>query len=159
MEIIVLLATAVAVVADQLLKGLVLQYVKPVGHMTVIPGFLDFLYVENRGAAFSILQNQQWFFITVASVASLIILIALFRYRRHEFFSYAASALIVGGGIGNLLDRIRYGYVVDYLSVSFFPPIFNFADCCVTVGTICLIIHLLWFSERDKNVERVLHSK
>jgi len=67
--------------------------------------------------------------------------------------------LIVGGGIGNLIDRVRAGFVVDYISVSFFPPVFNFADCCVTVGTVFLIIHMLFFYERDGDVERVIRSR
>ncbi len=159
MAIIALLLSAVAVAVDQILKFLVIQNLKPVGKITAIPGFLNFIYLENRGAAFGMLQNQKWFFVAMTSLISLAIIIAMFRYTRHEFFSYAASILIVGGGIGNMLDRIRYSFVVDYISVSFFPPIFNFADCCVTVGTIFLMIHLLFYAERDKNVERVLHTK
>lgn len=159
MGIVVLLLSAAAVVIDQALKSLVIQNLKPDGSMTAIPGFLNFIYLENRGAAFGMLQNRQWFFIAVTSIITIVLIFALFRYNHHEFFSYAASALIIGGGIGNLIDRIHYGYVVDYISVSFFPPIFNFADCCVTVGTLFLIIHLVFFSESDRNVERVMRTK
>lgn len=159
MEIIILLLSAAAVVIDQALKGLVLQNLKPVGSVTAIPGLLNFTYLENRGAAFGMLQNQLWFFIIVVSIIVIAIIFALFRYTNHEFFSYAATALIVAGGIGNLIDRVRYGFVVDYISVSFFSPIFNFADCCVTVGTVCLIIHFLFFAEPDRKGERVMRSK
>ncbi len=159
MPIIALLLSVAAVAVDQTIKVLVLQNLKPVGKITAIPGFLDFFYLENRGAAFGILQNQKWFFIVVVSLVCLLFLVGLFQYSHHEFFSYAASILIIGGGIGNLIDRIRFGFVVDYISVSFFPPIFNFADCCVTVGTVFLIIHLLFFSEKDRNVERVMRIK
>lgn len=159
MPIIALLLSAAAVAIDQTVKMLILQNLKPVGKITAIPGFLDFFYLENRGAAFGVLQNQRWFFIAIVSLVCILFIIGLFRYSHHGFFSYAASILIIGGGIGNLIDRIRFGYVVDYISVSFFPPIFNFADCCVVVGTILLIVHLLFFSDRDRNVEKVMRTK
>jgi signal peptidase II len=159
LPIIALLLSAALVAADQVIKMLVMQNLKPVGKITAIHGFLDFFYLENRGAAFGILQNQRWFFIVIIILISAAIIIALFTYHNHEFFSYAASVLIIGGGIGNLIDRIFRGYVIDYISVSFFPPIFNFADCCVTVGTVFLIIHILFFAEKDQNVEKVLRTK
>lgn len=159
LAVIALLLSAAAVVIDQALKSLVLQNLKPIGKITVIPGFLDFFYLENRGAAFGMLQNQRWFFIVMILVISAAIIIMLFRYTHHDFFSYAASILIVGGGIGNLIDRIRYGFVVDYISVSFFPPIFNFADCCVTVGAVCLIIHFLFTSGSDRKGEQVIRRR
>ena len=159
MPIIALLLSAAVVAADQFIKMLVIQNLKPIGKITAIHGFLDFFYLENRGAAFGILQNQRWFFVVITLTISAAIIVALFRYNDHEFFSYAASILIVGGGIGNLIDRFVRGYVIDYISVSFFPPIFNFADCCVTVGTVCLIIHILFFVEKDQNREKVLRSK
>ncbi len=159
MPILVLLLSVAAAAADQAIKLLVMQNLKPVGRVTVVRGFLDFFYLENRGAAFGILQNQKWFFITVTFLISAAVIVALFRYNNHEFFSYAASALIVGGGIGNMIDRVFRGYVVDYISVSFFPPVFNFADCCVTVGTVCLIVHLLFFAEKEDGAEKVLRLK
>lgn len=159
MPILALFLSAVLVAADQLLKFLVVQNLQPVGKITVIPGVFDLLYIENRGAAFGMLQNQQWFFIAVTTVVTLAIIFALFRYNHHEFFSYVASILIIGGGIGNLLDRIRLSYVVDYLSFSFFSAIFNFADCCVTVGTVCLVIHFLFFAERENKSNQVMRRK
>jgi lipoprotein signal peptidase len=159
LPILILLLSAAAAAADQAIKLLVMQNLKPVGRVTVVRGFLDFFYLENRGAAFGMLQNQKWFFVTVTVLISAAVIVALFRYNNHEFFSYAASALIVGGGIGNLIDRVFRGYVVDYISVSFFPPIFNFADCCVTVGTVCLIIHILFFAEKEDGAEKVLRLK
>lgn len=159
MAFIALLLSVVVVAADQICKLLVVEYLKPVGTIPVIGGLLDLRYVENRGAAFSILQDQRWLFVIITSAVSALIIFALFRYKNHEFFSYAASVLIVGGGIGNLIDRVLYGYVVDYIRVSFFPAIFNFGDCCVTVGTLFLIIHVLFFAEDDRGVEKVLRTK
>ncbi|RGH89804.1 signal peptidase II [Ruminococcus bromii] len=67
-------------------------------------------------------------------------------------------ALIIGGGIGNLIDRIFYGFVVDYISVSFFPPVCNFADYCITVGTLLLIVYVLFFSNVMKSEKKVNKS-
>lgn len=159
MAIIALLLAAAAVAIDQVIKMLVTANLMPVGRITVINGFLDLFYLENRGAAFGMFQNQKWFFIAVTLAISIVIIIALFKYENHEFFSYTASILIVGGGIGNLIDRVLHGYVVDYLSISFFPPIFNFADCCVTVGTVFLLIHILLFVDKDGKSERVIRSR
>jgi len=160
LAIIALLLSAAAVAIDQIIKLLVLQNLKPVGRMTVINNFFDLFYLENKGAAFGILQNQTWFFIVVTSIITIFIIVALFRYNNHDLFSYTASILIIGGGIGNLIDRILYGYVIDYISISFFPPVFNFADCCVTVGTVFLLIHILFFADvEDKNSEKVIRTK
>ncbi|WP_411655704.1 signal peptidase II [Anaeromassilibacillus sp. SJQ-1] len=144
----------VAALVDQLIKRLVVVQLKPVGSMTAIPGLLDFTYLENRGAAFGMLQDQRWFFIVTTGFITILLIAGLFVYKKHSACSIAASILIIGGGIGNLIDRIFLGYVVDYIHVSFFPPIFNFADCCVTVGTVLLMIHILFFLER-KNEKRL----
>lgn len=159
MPVIAILLAAVAVVIDQFLKVLVVNHLKPVGNITVMPKFLDFTYVENSGAAFGILKNQLWMLIAVTVLVSAVIMVFLFSYHRHTFFSYAASVLIIAGGIGNMIDRIFYGYVVDYIHVSFFSPVFNFADCCVTVGCVFLIIHVLFFADRKNKREYVHHYR
>lgn len=156
MAILCLVLAAAAIAVDQILKQLVLTHLVPVGTVTVLPGLLDFTYVENRGAAFGILQNQRWFFVVVTMVLCACIIYLLFRYKQHEFFSYGASALIIGGGLGNLIDRFHYGFVVDYIHVSFFPPVFNFADCCVTVGTVFLMIHVLFFSDSAQKEKKAV---
>lgn len=153
-----LLISAILVAADQVLKLMTVEYLKPVGTKSVISGLLDLTYVENRGAAFGIFQNQRWLFVGITLIICAVIIIALFRYKGHEFFSYAASAMIVGGGVGNMIDRVLHGFVVDYIQISFFPAIFNFGDCCVTIGTLFLIIHVLFFTSNDK-AEKVIRSK
>lgn len=147
MAILSLILAAVAALADQLIKRLVVAQLQPVGSVTAIPGLLDFTYLENRGAAFGMLQDQRWFFIVATGLITVLLIAGLFFYKKHSACSIAASILIIGGGVGNLIDRIFLGYVVDYIHVSFFPPIFNFADCCVTVGTVLLMVHILFFSE------------
>jgi signal peptidase II len=158
LPIIALLLSAAAIAADQAIKILVISNMKLNEQISVINGFFKLFYIQNNGAAFGMLQNRIWLFIIVTFLVSAVIIAALFRYQHHEFFSYAASILIVGGGIGNLIDRVFRGYVIDYISISFFPWIFNFADCCVTVGTAFLIIHILFFSERGGNCEKVMRS-
>ena len=74
---------------------------------------------------------------------------ALKNYKNSKLFSVSA-ALIIGGGLGNLIDRIFVGYVVDYLALTFFPPVCNFADYAITAGTVLLIIYLIFYADKDK---------
>ena len=143
---VILAAAGVAI--DQIIKYIVLDRLAPVGSVQVIPGLLDFTYVENRGAAFGILQNRIWFFIVLTVLISAAVIFLWFRYRHHTVWSRLGAVLILSGGIGNLIDRLVLGFVVDYIHVSFFPPVFNFADCCVVIGTVLVMVHVLFFSER-----------
>lgn len=148
---LVLLVAALLLAADQILKYVVLTRLKPLGApVTAIPNLLEFTYVENRGVAFGLLQNQLWFIGPITLVLAVAILVLLFRYHHHSFFSFAASALLLSGGVGNLADRLLYGYVVDYIHVLFFPYVFNFADCCITVGAVCFVVHYLFLAEKKK---------
>ncbi|MDO4831402.1 MAG: signal peptidase II, partial [Clostridia bacterium] len=88
----------------------------------------------------------RWVFVALTSVLLFVIIFIMFKKRPKGKMFYIAAGLIIGGGIGNLIDRIFYGYVIDYLSLSFFPPVCNFADYCITIGTVLLIIYLLFFS-------------
>lgn len=135
---------------DQLLKYLVVTYVKPAGTVNVLGDVVKLTYVENRGVAFGMFQGMQWLFIALTSVLLIAILIYMFKKRPDSKFFYITVALIIGGGIGNLIDRIFLNYVVDYISLSFFPPVCNFADYCITVGVILLAIYLLFFADKKK---------
>lgn len=148
--LIVVAAAVGLLVIDQVSKYFVLTYLRPVGSVEVIPGLLELAYVENTGAAFGLFRNMMWFLVTVTFAASAVIIFLLFWYKHHSFFSYATSALLVSGGIGNLVDRLLHGFVVDFIHVMFFRYIFNFADCCITVGAICFVIHVLFFT-REKD--------
>ncbi|MGI6255616.1 MAG: signal peptidase II [Acutalibacter sp.] len=147
----IVIAVAVGLLMiDQVIKYFVLAYLQPVGTVTVIPGLLELAYVENTGAAFGLFRNMMWFLVTVTLVACAVIIVLLFWYKHHSFFSYTTSALLIAGGLGNLVDRLLHGFVVDYIHVMFFGYIFNFADCCITVGAVCFIIHALFFThEKD----------
>lgn len=132
--VVVLAVAAVLLAIDQMLKYFVLRDLRPVGTVTVIPGLLELTYVENTGAAFGLFKQVMWLVVAVTVVATVAIIVLLFRYKRHSFFSYTTAALLMAGGIGNLIDRIAHGFVVDYIHVLFFDYVFNFADCCITVG-------------------------
>lgn len=147
MPFISLIIGAVLVIIDQIIKYFVSAYLQPVGSINVIDNLFSLTYVENRGVAFGMFSGMHWLFIALTSVLLAIIIFYMFKKRPKGRFFYICAALIIGGGIGNLIDRIFNGYVIDYISLSFFPPVCNFADYCITAGTILLVIYLLFFSD------------
>lgn len=147
MPFISLIVGAVLVIIDQIIKYLISAYLQPVGSVSVIDNIFSLTYVENKGVAFGMFSDMRWIFVALTSILLVIIIFYMFKKRPKGKFFYVCAALIIGGGIGNLIDRIFYGYVIDYLSLSFFPPVCNFADYCITAGTIMLVIYLLFFSD------------
>lgn len=134
-------------VLAEVIRGLIVGGVTPVGTVSVIPGLFNLTYSENRGVAFGLFQDGTIFFAVTTGIVIIVAAIFLVKnYKKSKLFSIALS-LIIGGGLGNLFERVYYGYVTDYLSLSFFPPICNFADYCITAGTVCLVIYLLFFSD------------
>jgi signal peptidase II len=106
--------------------------------------------VYNRGAAFSFLSQaggwQRWFFAVLALVVSVGLVIWLRKLKRHEFYSAIGLTLILGGAIGNLIDRVRLGYVIDFLDVYYQQwhwPAFNIADSAITVGVMFLLLDMV----------------
>ena len=147
MPFISLIVGAVLVIIDQIIKYFVSAYLQPVGSVSVIDNIFSLTYVENKGVAFGMFSDMRWIFVALTSILLVIIIFYMFKKRPKGKFFYVCAALIIGGGIGNLIDRIFYGYIIDYLSLSFFPPVCNFADYCITAGTIMLVIYLLFFSD------------
>lgn len=147
MPFIALALGALLVIVDQVIKYFISVYLQPVGAVSVIDNLFSLTYVENRGVAFGMFSDMRWIFVALTSALLIAIIIVMFKKRPKGKFFYICAGLIIGGGIGNLIDRIFYGYVIDYLSVSFFPPVCNFADYCITAGTIMLIIYVLFFSD------------
>ena len=155
--IISLVVTGALIVADQLIKLLVTTQLQPIGNVTLIPGLLDFTYTQNYGAAFSMLSGKTIFFIVATAVVSAALIVSLFVYKKHNWLPYTACTMIVAGGVGNLIDRICNPghFVTDYIHVSFFPAIFNFADILVVIGTILLIIYVIFcMGSRDNKKEK-----
>lgn len=129
------------VVLDQLSKMLALRYLAPAGSIPVIKNIFHLTYVENRGAAFGIMQNQKLFFVIFALLVLGFIWFYAYNNRLDKVMVYGLS-LMAGGVIGNLIDRVRLGFVVDYLHIMNFP-VFNIADSAVTIGIILIGIFLL----------------
>lgn len=144
MAILAIIIGILLVAADQLSKLYAINVVKPSGGITVIDNFYYFTYVENRGAAFGILQNRQWFFIIVTLFIFAAFGYVLLKYKIEGKLFFAAVVLIFGGGVGNLIDRVFRGYVVDFLQFSFFSPVCNLADYFITVGAVLLVISVLF---------------
>lgn len=147
MPFVSLIVGAVLVVIDQVIKYFVSAYLQPIGSVNVIDNLFSLTYVENKGVAFGMFSGMHWLFIALTSVLLATIIFYMFKKRPKGRFFYICAALIIGGGVGNLIDRIFYGYVIDYISLSFFPPVCNFADYCITTGTILLVIYLLFLSD------------
>lgn len=148
--IISLILAVVIVIVDQLLKMLVVNTIKMNGTVEILGGIVKFDYVENRGMAFGMLQNYRWIFIIFTLIVIMGLIIYMIKLKPTNKLFITSITLIVGGGIGNLIDRIILGYVVDYIQLSFFNPVCNFADYCITIGTVLLIIYIIFFTQ-DNN--------
>ena len=138
----------VVIILDQLAKRVVtlqLDYGVPV---KILPVF-DLTLQHNSGAAFSFLHDaggwQRWFFAVIAAAVSVAIAVWMYRLRRDQHLLLSGLALILGGAIGNLIDRIRFGYVIDFLSVHWNEhmfPAFNIADSAITIGAGLLLLDM-----------------
>ncbi len=129
-------------VIDQILKSLIVKNILPANNISFLNGLINITYIKNKGAALGILQDRQIFFIclTVFMIVFFIYLYACKKLNSKLFvFSYI---FMLGGAISNLIDRLLYGYVIDYIQLSFFPPVCNFADYCISVGAILMIIYI-----------------
>ena len=114
-----------------------------------INGIIDFVYVENRGAAFGMFQDTRWFLVVLTVLVLLVLVTYIIKTKmRHPLF-LTASALIFAGGIGNLIDRVFLGYVTDFIHLLFMDfPCFNIADICVCTGGALLVYYLLFIDLR-----------
>ncbi len=138
------------VAADQVSKLWVVQTIPLYGHRDFIPGLVSLTYVQNTGAAFSMLQGMRWLFVVLFVAITLAMLWEYFRkplpFTTLERWCLAA---IYGGGLGNIIDRVRLGYVVDMIQTDFMDfPVFNVADSFITCGCIGLLIHLAFFNKK-----------
>ena len=153
MTIFWLVLIAICIISDQLIKLWAAASLKlmPMSTIPIINNVFHLTYVENRGAAFSILQNKTIFLIIFTSIALIFAADLLFRGKLKNKFVETTVALIIAGGIANLIDRIRLGYVIDYFDFRLINfPVFNLADCFVVVGTFGLLFYELFFNKEDK---------
>jgi signal peptidase II len=149
---------AVLVAIDQGIKFLVIEYLKPVEYLDVLDNILRLRYVENSGAVFGSFATHT-LVLTIFSIILLgITIYFLVTNKSHSKFVNFCLLLMVSGGIGNIIDRIRLHYVVDYIEPLFIDfAVFNFADCLITVGAAVLIIYLIVDIIRDS--KRVKSAK
>ena len=151
----VIIATA-GIIIDQLSKLFVDQSMKLFDSIPVIEHIFHITYVRNRGAAFSFLSHASWrlpFFITISTVAALVILIAFQKLRDDQKLAQLSLAMIFSGAVGNLIDRIRLGEVIDFLDAHWYQhhwPAFNVADSLICVGVFLLAVDMFLEEKRVK---------
>ena len=143
------LFSAGIVAVDQLTKFLVIANIPLYADIPFIPGIIQLTYVRNTGAAFSMLQGQRWLFVVVFVILTVLIVLEYFKspmpFTKFERWCIAA---VYGGGLGNVIDRVFRGYVVDMLETKFMDfPVFNVADCFITCGCILLLVHIIFFNK------------
>jgi signal peptidase II len=150
------------VLLDQFAKLLVVRSMRLGQNIPIVPGFFDLTFVLNPGAAFSLFATMpEWvrnpFFILISVAAAVLIVAYRSRYVRENRLASVSLALILGGAIGNLIDRLRYGVVVDFLDAHIYQyhwPIFNVADSAISVGVTLLLLEMLLEWRREKRGSR-----
>ncbi len=137
------------VAADQFTKYLTVANIALYEDVPFLPGLLQLTYVQNTGAAFSSFEGQQWLFALIFAVFTGMIIWEFFKNTmKFTVFEWWCIAAIYGGGLGNMIDRIRMGYVVDMIETTFMEfPVFNVADCFITCGCILMMAHLILFNK------------
>lgn len=145
-----LLTILLCVAADQAVKYYVVTHLALYESAPLLPGLVELYYIRNTGGGFSILSGHTWLLtlLTAAVMAAVAVLLAR-RTFPHPLAMWTLTA-ILGGGLGNLIDRVRLGYVVDMFHFQFWPayPVFNVADICVVSGALLAAVYYLWFYEK-----------
>lgn len=153
-SILSVLGAALLVLADQLIKHWATAVLQPVGAITLLPGIVELRYYLNDGMAFSMLAGKQGLLIGMTSLM-LVCVLALLFLRKMGLWERLSWTLILGGGVGNLIDRFFNGVVVDYINVLFVNfAVFNFADICITTGVILLMAWILYDSYQKDKAEK-----
>ena len=140
---------------DQLIKMLVMNTMYLYQSIKVIPDFLYITYVENDGGAFSILSGGRWFFIIMAVVTLVLLFKFVLEDTKISKFDTICYSLVTSGIVGNLIDRLFYGKVIDYIDFHIFgydAPVFNFADVCIVIGALMIIYILIVKGDSDENI-------
>lgn len=146
---------AVALAADQWVKHWITVHL-PLGEgQALLPGFMELRTVHNYGAAWSSFSGMRWVLVTVTTVIVAAVLYLLLKGMVRHPLGRFAGTLVVAGGIGNIIDRVRLGYVVDMFNFQFIHyPVFNVADICVVTGAVLGAIYYLWVYEKYDKVTR-----
>lgn len=140
----------IVVILDRISKYLVVEHLKDIKSIPVIENVLNFTYVENRGMAFGALQNARWVFMIATSLIIVAIVILFIKHGGKSKLLDVSLGLILGGGIGNMIDRVFLGYVIDFIdfcAFDFWTWVFNVADSAVTVGSIIFAVYLVFYDK------------
>lgn len=129
---------------DQITKYIAKSYLYPDKAKDFMKGFVEFRYAENTGVAFSLFSGGRWIFIVLTSAVAIGILVYMFKRAQNNLWLYWTLGVLASGAIGNIIDRVYLGYVIDFINPTFVNfAVFNIADCAVTLGTISLIAYLV----------------
>lgn len=159
MAVILVVLIVVLVAADQLVKHWAVTSLEPVGSMDFIHfgdfKVVDLTYLENRGAIFGSMAGQRWFLVGFTALVIILALVGMIlALKRSKFLSFSIM-LFVAGGIGNIIDRVRFGYVVDMFEFKIFHfAIFNVADICVTFAFVFVIIYMLFIDPKIEKAKK-----
>ena len=145
-----LLIVIFIIVLDQLSKFAALNYLKEAGDIPLIQNIFHLTYVENRGAAFGFFQNQKLFFIITTTIVVAAIVYYLIKTKQIMWPLRLGLYLIIGGAIGNLIDRVRFGFVIDFFHIVNRWPVFNVADSAIVVGAILVSYIILRYDSVTK---------
>ncbi|WP_069650197.1 signal peptidase II [Caloranaerobacter ferrireducens] len=150
------IVTIILIMFDQLTKHLAVKFLLGRSPIPIIKNYLQLNYVENFGAAFGILQNKQLFFIFITISVLIGIIIYVKKYTNLSKPMKIALTILFSGALGNLIDRLRLGYVIDFIDIKFGKlydfPVFNVADCLVVISTI-IIAYLVLYDKYEINAE------
>ena len=148
------LLAALIVAADQGVKYLVRANIALGQHVSFLPGVMDLTCVKNTGAAFSMLEEHTWLLTLLSGVVAVILAVLLARRILPHWFGQLALGLLLGGAVGNFIDRLLLGYVTDMFAAAFVNfPVFNVADIAVVVGGVLLCFHVILFMKDEDKKE------
>ena len=141
------------VAVDQITKYIALTQLKTIGSVTFIDGFMDFTFVENRGAAFGIFSGKTWLLLVISIIICAVLVWAMTKMPKTKEYRKlrVTFVLILSGAVGNIIYRALRGYVVDFFEFTFIKwPVFNMADIYVVVGTIVMAVIIMFFMKDEK---------
>lgn len=143
------------IILDFLVKHWAQAELSQIGSIPVWEGVLHLTYVENRGAAFGILQDKVWFFVIVALIAIPVILFALWKFKNRSKTLNLGLCFVMAGAVGNMIDRISLGYVVDFIDFRLIDfPVFNIADIFVCIGAGLIAVFVVFIEDKLKSAPK-----
>lgn len=144
----------VIIAIDQITKYFAKAALYPDGAKDFIRGFIEFRYAENTGMAFSMFSGARWIFVVLTAVVVIAMIVYMFKKCQQNLWLYWTIGVLTAGAIGNLIDRIYLGYVIDFINPTFVNfAVFNIADCAVTLGAVSLVAYLVFDMFKKDNKE------